>query len=183
MFSKNIKRSLISLIVVALWLPSCALGSIDSVDIDITTGRYILNDDSTDVRVLVRFALPRQISDAEIFFAELFIPLTSYIPDSSALRVLMHPLVISWDENTSWGDLGDSLGREVISDEGTHYATSAEGNQDAYFDITHIVTGWKEERISNNGLILFCSSDELPYFRYRRNRDSPFARVRIYFDQ
>ncbi len=183
MFSKNIKRSLISLIVVALWLPSCALGSIDSVDIDITTGAYLLNDDSTDARVLLRFNLPEQLSNADLFFAELFIPLTSYVPDSSALRVLMHPLVISWDENTSWEDVGDSLGREVISDEGTHYATSAEGNQDAYFDITHIVTAWKEERISNNGLILFCSSDEVPYFRYSRNQNSPYATVRIYFDQ
>ncbi len=183
MFSKNITRSLISLIVVVLWLPSFALGSIDSVDIDITTGAYLLNDDSTDARVLLRFNLPEQLSNADLFFAEFYIPLSSHIPDSSALRVLCLPLAISWNPNNIlWDDLGDSLGSNVIPDEGTHYATTDEGNQDAYFDITHIVRAWKEETMTNNGLILFCSSDELPYFRYSRNRDSPFARVRIYFD-
>lgn len=183
MFSKNIIRSLISLIVVVLWLPSCALGSIDSVDINITTGAYLLNDDSTDARVLLRFKLPEQLSNADLFFAEFYIPLSGYIPDSSALRVLCLPLAVSWNPNNiSWDDLGHSLGSKVIAGAGTHYATTNEGNQDAYFDITHIVRAWKEKTIANNGLILFCSADELPYFKYSCNRDSPFARARIYFD-
>jgi hypothetical protein len=183
MCSKKLTRSLATLIVAVLWLPSFALGSIDSVDVDITTGAYILNGDSTEARVLLRFDLPQQLSNAELYFAEIYIPITSYIPDSSALRVMCLPLSVSWNpNNVSWNDLGDSLDNSVVADEGTHYATVEEGNRNAYFDITPIVAAWKAERIGNYGLVLFCSSDEMPYFRYSREQNSPFAKVKIYFD-
>lgn len=183
MFIKEIRKMTVPLVIAVLFLPSLSLASFDSVLVEIDVGAYILNGDSTEGRVLLRFDLPDGLSNAELFFAELVVPITSYIPDSSALRILMHPLLISWDRNVSWNDIGDTMNDEIIAEDGTHYAATEEGNQEAHFNITRFVTAWTEESISNNGVILFYSSDEAPYFRYNRSNDAPFARVKVYYDR
>lgn len=183
MFIQQIKKIRLSLAVIVLLLPASSVASFDSVYVEINTGAYIFDGSSNVGRVLLSFNLPDQLSNAEIFYAELVVPITSYIPDSSALMVLLHPLLISWDQNVSWNDIGDSMTNEIISGEGSHYATSEEGSQNAYFDITRIVTAWKERRITNNGAILFCPSDEPSYFRYIRNGNVPFAGATIYYDR
>lgn len=182
MFSLKIRKAILPLTVVIIALPSSAFASIDSVSVKINTGAYIFNDDSTETRILLRFDLPKQISEAEIIFAELVIPITGYFPDASALRVQMHPLLITWDWNVSWDDMGDSLSDEISLDDGTLYTSSDKGYQKAYFDITRMVSAWKAGSITNNGLILFCSSEDLPYFKYIRDDNAPFGRVTIHYD-
>jgi len=151
----------------------------DTLSVAINSGAWIQNPDSTQGRLLLSFDIPTVLQDDEITFAELLVPLTASIPDSSVLAVECHPLLISWNpEEVAWDDLGDSLSSEAMA-EGTQYATSTEGEHQAYFDITGIVKSWQDSSLANNGLILYYDSATLPYFTYKRGESAPFATVRF----
>lgn len=180
MFKIKISFVKVAAVTVAFMLASTGIVYADSLTVDITTGALVMNDSRTDARVLLWFDLPSEISDTEPVFAELLIPLTSVIPDSTALAVYCHPLMIPWNPETiSWEDLGDSLTSEVISDEGTLYATSEEGIQGAYFDITSIVKDWVDGRMQNNGLLLFCDAERLSRFQFGGIGNPPLAQVKF----
>ncbi|HBZ01008.1 MAG TPA: hypothetical protein DEO84_06780 [candidate division Zixibacteria bacterium] len=151
----------------------------DTLSVAINSGAWIQNPDSTQGRLLLSFDIPTELQGAEVTFAELLVPLTSSIPDSSVLAVECHPLLVSWSsEEVAWEDVGDTLSSEVIND-GTQYATSSEGSQVAYFDITNIIKSWQDSSLANNGLILYYDSATLPYFTYKRGESAPFATVRF----
>jgi hypothetical protein len=151
----------------------------DTLSVAITNGAYIQNADSSQGRLLLNFDIPTELQDAEFTFAELLVPLTAAIPDSSVLAVECHPLLFSWSsEEVAWEDAGDTLSSEVITD-GTQYATSSEGSQVAYFDITQIVKSWQDSSLANNGLILYYDPFTLPYFTYTRAVGAPFAIVKF----
>lgn len=182
MFDKKIKKFWIAPFVVCLLLHFPSLSLADSLVVEINSGAYIVNPDTTNARLLLRFDLPQELLNTELIFAELLVPITSVIPDSSALRVFCHPLLVSWNpDDIVWDDLGDSLRSEITSEDGTHYATSDEGNQEGYFDITDMVRAWHEGRIDNNGLILFYNAGDPPYFRFTFDPDSPLAGVKIFY--
>jgi hypothetical protein len=150
----------------------------DSLNVEITAGAYL--QDSGQGRLLLKFDLPSELSGAQVTFAELHVPLTATIPDSSALAVECHPLLVSWvPAEVIWEDLGDSLTGDVVAEQGTQYATASEGAQDAYFDVTDIVRSWQDTSITNNGLILFYQTDTQPYFTYSRDEGEPFGTVRF----
>lgn len=180
MFKVKISYVKIAAITVAFMLASTGVVFADSLTVDITTGALVLNDSRTDARVLLSFDLPLELSGAELVFAELLIPLTSVIPDSTALAIYCHPLRIAWSEDEiTWEDLGDSLTAEIISEDGTLYATSEEGNQGAYFDITSVVRAWMDGEMQNNGLLLFCDAERLPRFQFNGGEDLPLAQMRF----
>ena len=151
----------------------------DTLSVAINNGAYIQNADSSQSRLLLNFDVPTALQGAEITFAELLVPLTASIPDSSVLAVECHPLLVSWNpEEIAWETLGDTLSSEAIA-EGTQYATSTEGEHQAYFDITGIVKSWQDSSLANNGLILYYDPATLPYFTYKRGESAPFATVRF----
>ncbi len=152
----------------------------DSLTVDITRGAIVVNNDRTDARLLVSIDLPQELANAEVILAEILFSFVAEIPDSSALTVNCYPLLIAWDPgNIEWEDLGDTLGADVIGENGTIYAISGEGSHESYFDITEMTKAWLDGTIVNNGLIFFCDLDRLPRFRYHRNHREPFAQVRF----
>ena len=170
----------VAAVTVAFMLASTGSVFADSLTVDITTGALVINDSRTDARVLLSFDLPSELSGTELVFAELLIPLTSMIPDSTALAIYCHPLQIAWSEDeVTWEDLGDSLTSEVISEDGTLYATSEEGDQGAYFDLTSVVRTWMDGEMQNNGLLLFCDAERLPRFQFNRGRDLPTPQMKF----
>ena len=180
MFKMKISYVKVAAATVAFMLASTGTVFADSLAVDITIGALVLNDSRTDARVLLSFDLPSELSGAELVFAELLIPLTSMIPDSTALAIYCHPLQITWSENdVTWEDLGDSLTSDVISEDGTLYATSEEGSQGAYFDITGVVRAWMDGEMQNNGLLLFCDAERLPRFLFNRVEDLPLAQMKF----
>jgi hypothetical protein len=158
---KNIRY--ISIIALAALMLS-VVAHADSLVVDITAGAVLINADNGNARSLLRFDLPSELNSAEIVFAELTLPVESIIPDSSALAIYCHPLLVDWNaDEVAWADLGDSLTAEFISEEGTLFATASEGNQTAYFDITGIVRLWQGGSLANNGLVLFYDNTMPPY--------------------
>ena len=152
----------------------------DTLTVNIADGAYLQN--SGQNRLLLGFDLPDELSGTEITFAELLVPLTAFIPDSSALAVECRPLLISWiPAEVAWDDLGDFLTSDVMAEQGTQFATATEGAQEAYFDITDIVRSWQDTSVVNNGLILFYQTDNLPYFSCSRDEGAPFGTVRFDF--
>jgi hypothetical protein len=175
----NRKYILVTLICLLtfLYIPQAKA---DSLSVEINSGAYLLNADSTQGRLLLKFNMPSGLTGAEIAFAELLVPLTVTIPDSSMLAVECHPLLTAWNEGEiSWEDLGDTLSPEVVSEKGHRFATSTEGNQEAYFNITDFIRDWQDSTVVNNGLILYYDPSNLPYFTYKRGEGAPFATVRI----
>jgi hypothetical protein len=152
----------------------------DTLTVAITDGAFIQNADSTQGRLLLKLDLPTELSAAEIVFAELLVPLTAVIPDSSLLAVECDPLLINWNSATvAWDDLGDSLSGDKVSEQGTRYATSTEGSQETYFNITDITRAWQDSSVANNGLILYYDPANPPYFTYSRGEGAPFATIRF----
>jgi hypothetical protein len=151
----------------------------DSLSVEINNGAYLLNADSSQGRLLLKFNMPAELSGTEIAFAELLVPLTVIIPDSSMLAVECSPLLTTWNEEVAWDDLGDTLSPEVVSESGHRFATSTDGYQEAYFNITDFVRDWQDSTIANNGLILYYDPANLPYFTYERGDSAPFATVKF----
>ena len=152
----------------------------DSLEVNIQSGAYLIGDSLNASRLLLKFDLPEELTGAQIIFAELRLPVTSVIPDSSALAVYCNPLLISWDPNeVVWGDLGELPDTEIISNNGTLYATSDIGEQEAYFDITPMTWGWQEDNTTNKGLVFFTLADELPYFQYAHEDGQPWGKVKF----
>jgi hypothetical protein len=169
------------LIVALATLMLSVLAHADSLVVDITAGAILSNPDSDNSRALLRFDLPQGLDSAEIVFAELTLPVESIIPDSSALAIYCHPLLVDWNaDEVTWADLGESLTAEVISEEGTLFATASEGNQTAYFDITGIVRLWQEGSLVNSGLALFYDNTMPPYPVFQSD-GAAWGQVRIVY--
>jgi|WetSurMetagenome_2_1015567.scaffolds.fasta_scaffold17151_1 hypothetical protein len=151
----------------------------DSLTVEVNNGAYLLNADSSQGRILLKFNLPSELSGAEIAFAELLVPLIAFIPDSSMLAVGCSPLLIAWNDEVTWADLGDTFSAEDVSDNSHRFSTSSEGDQEAYFNITDFVRGWQDSSLANNGFILYYDATTLPYFTYKRGESAPFATVRF----
>ena len=156
----------------------------DSLTVNITNGAYIQNPRSNQGRLLIKFDLPSRLASEDIEFAELLIPLTAVIPDSSVLAIYCLPLRIPWDpSDVSWEDLGDSLSADIVVEQSSLYSTSTGGFQGAYFNISEIVKSWQDSIFANHGLILYCEQDKLPYFNYTRRDGSPFGNLNLDFKQ
>ena len=152
----------------------------DSLAVDINTGVFVLSPDSVQGRLHLQFGLPQELSGATVVFAELRVPVVSVIPDSSALMLQCNPLAISWNpDEVTWDNLGDSLTPEIISEDGTVFATSATGEQEAYFDITNIVRGWQDSSLANNGMLLYCEGGSQPSFQLPQGGNEALARVKF----
>jgi hypothetical protein len=172
-------RFLTSVAVVGICMMITASTSFaDSLAVSIDIGALTINEDQTDARLLLSIDIPEELTNAELTFAELVIPLRGVIPDSTVLTVYCHPLMVPWNaETVTWEDLGDSLTPEVISEDGTHYATVDQDEQDAYFDITSMVGSWIGGTAENYGLLLFCDTERLPRFVFSRRDDRALGRV------
>jgi hypothetical protein len=175
-----LKYNYLGLFLGIVILFSASFAQADSLSVAISDGAYLLNADSTQGRLLLKFEMPDELSGAEIVFAELLVPLTAAIPDSSALAVQCSPLLISWvPAELAWNDLGDNLSEEIITEPSTQYATATEGVQEAYFDITQIVKAWQDSALENRGLLLSYDATSLPYFTYAGGEGVPFGVVRF----
>jgi hypothetical protein len=184
MFREKINKYALSLILVVFMTVSAGQLFAESLSVDINTGAYLLDSNSGRARLLLRFDLPPGLADARLVFAELSLPLTASIPDSSALTVYCHPLAMSWNpDEISWEDLGDSLGSDVMSENETMFATNVDGEQRGYFDITDIVKSWQDTTLANNGLVLFYEPFSVPYFTYSNGLGSTIATVRFDYTQ
>ncbi len=176
----GINNSALALLLGLVLLLSAQVTLADTLTVNITESAYLLNDDAAQGRLMLKFDLPDELSGTEITFAELLVPLTAFIPDSSALAVESRPLLISWiPAEVTWDDLWDSLTSDVMAEQGTQFATATAGAQEAYFDITDIVRSWQDTSVVNNGLILFCQTDNLPYFSCSRDEGALFGTVRF----
>lgn len=170
---------IILLAITAGLLPPC-LALADSLTVDIATGAYLFNADTSDVRALMQFDLPSELDSAEIVFAELTVPIGCVIPDSSAMALYCQPLLIGWNPiDVAWENLGDSLTDAVIG-EGTLFATSYEGWQTAYFDVTGILRSWQDRTIANNGMLFYYDNSMLPYLTFDYERRL-FGQVKIIY--
>jgi hypothetical protein len=165
-------------------LLSAGLAMADTLDVAVARVAIVYNADSSDARLLLQIALPEALDSATIRFAELRVPITSVIPDSSALTIYCRPLLIGREPgNIVWGDLGDSPDTSVVSRKGTHFGTAVIGPQTAYFDITRILTRWREGRMADRGLLLYANPRQLARFTCGRHGDEPFATVHIDYEQ
>jgi len=152
----------------------------ESLEVEVNRGALISNADSSDLRLLMLFALPQELNSAKIYFAELRVPITSVIPDSSALTIYCRPLLMSWvPDDVRWDDIDDRPSPSVVSRRGTHFGTSRIGPQTASFDITPIFRKWKDGTLANNGLIVYANPGMLSRFDWHGERNTPFAGVHV----
>jgi hypothetical protein len=161
-------------------LLSASLAQADSLTVAVNDGAYLLNADSSRGWVLLKLNIPGELTGAEIIFAELRVPLTASIPDSSALAVECRSLLISWDPaEVTWNDLGDSPSGEIIAEHEAQFSTASEGEQEAYFDITEMAKAWQDSSLANNGILLYCNPIQQPYFAYSKSEGAPFAIIKF----
>lgn len=152
----------------------------DSLDIEITTGAFLINPLGSDGVLLLKFDMPPNLADSQIVFAELDVPITPVIPDSSLLMLHCNQLAIQWDPSTiTWADLGDTIGSGVIVGDGSIFASSTTETQQAYIDITELMKSWARGDVANNGVVLFRSIENPSYFGFDLNGDSSYANVKL----
>ncbi len=155
----------------------------DSLEVAVNQGAIVYSGDSSDVRLVMEIALPQALDSTQIRFAELQVPITSIIPDSTALTLYCRPLLASWEPNTiDWEDLGDFPDTSVVSFKGTHFGTAQSGSQTAYFDITRLIKRWQGNTMTNNGLVLYANPRQQSRFTCPRQGNEPYATVRIIYE-
>jgi len=182
MFTNTIKQSVTLLAALILIIPSGAALA-DSLDVEVTQGAFIYDADSSDARLVLEFAMPAALDSARIHFAELRVPITSVIPDSSILTVFCRPVLVAWDpENVTWEIFGDFPDSSVVTHKGAHFGTAKEGPLNAYFDISRIVQKWQDGSLVRYGLMFYVDPHGRARFAFQRQNDAPFAVVHIDYE-
>jgi hypothetical protein len=115
----------------------------------------VISDSNSNQRLVVQFALPQDISDTTLVFAEISFAITPEYSIDSILQFDCIRLSTEWNPNkvgwsSPWTNPGgdyDTLMTPAM------FATTQVGAQTAYFDITEIVRDWLRETAPNYGLI------------------------------
>lgn len=170
---------MIGTLISTVMIAGDAKARVDTLDVEVSTGQYMFNRDSTQARFAFDVTLPNQLTGKELYFAELYVPISSDDLDSAALNILCHPLLARFDYDNF--PINDSIPRKLIWEKGACFATSRGGSQEAYFDVTPLIEGWRQREIENYGLLLFTATDNSARIRFERFDGNICARLRLFY--
>jgi len=181
--NSNTTYTICGLALIILSILCVNISSADSLVVYINSAAITANDDLTGMRLIMQFDLPEELTDKELIFAEMTIPIISQITDSSALELFCNPLLIGLELNeVEFEDVDDSSLVDIASQGGTVFATPAVGNQTAYFDITNIVRAWADSSLADNGLIFYVTENSIPTFGLDNDAEA-VATVKFIYNQ
>ena len=144
--------------------------------------------DARDTRVLLFFELPPEVmrSEVQVDFATLHCK--AQVMDAAMGEIDVFPMTAQWkDASTiSWSDPWNHPGGDYQEDflPGNYSLRSEAGQKEVAIDITKIVQGWQKGNLSNKGLMLKLSTDDLSTssVRYSMDRDNVVLRIHYSFE-
>jgi hypothetical protein len=163
------KKTMIVTLIALLALSVCVLAE----EITFPVTEYSVISDSIDnPRLVAKFALPQEITDTTLVFAEIRFGITPQYSTDSILQLECIRISTEWSPNnvgwsSPWTNLGGDFDTLMTP---AMFATTEVGTQTAYFDITEIVRDWLKNTTPNHGLIFIapegltseCTIDQLP---------------------
>lgn len=127
-------------------------------------------------RIAIYFTLPEQVSDREIIYAELFIPLDLggvEILGDSLLDMEAYDITSEWSEdNVSWDSPWSEPGGDIDSLSSYAYTITLQQSEDIHMDIRRFVRSIVDGDVVNHGLMLIPLKYDQPAFHFHRNIDS-----------
>ncbi len=127
-------------------------------------------------RIAIHFTLPEQVSDQEIIYAELFIPLDLRgveILGDSLLDMEAYDITSDWsEENVSWDSPWSEPGGDIDSLSSYAYTITLQQSEDVHMDIRSFVRSVVKGDIVNHGLMLIPLKYDQPAFHFHQNIDS-----------
>lgn len=141
--------------------------------------------ESRDVRVLLYFNLPEDVLDSRAIVD--FVTLTCEAQVTGAVmgQIDIFPVTnewkslgeISWDN--PWENAGGDYSEEYLE---SNYTLKSEwGKKEISIDITEVVQDWQKGTLSNNGIIIKLSQDDLENYSLKYNFDRENIGLKIFY--
>ncbi len=168
--------------LMALIIVSPAISAEVTANLDRCVVLNAENDNTAESKIAMHFALPEEVSEKEVVYAEIYIPIQIQRQDSDSLfEFRLYPLLSGWSEDEidfeNSEDITDSLSA------GAYTVMLGEANE-FHIDITSFVREATEGERPNHGLIAIADLLGDANIRLPENLDGPIrtsARVRIVY--
>lgn len=121
--------------------------------------------ETRDKRVLLFFELPKEISDSKMVVDFALLICEAGVNNALAGQIDIFPITTEWKNKSviSWDDPWDKSGGDYSEEylANNYTLKSAYGKKEISVDVTGIIQDWQKEELSNNGIVLKLSQDDL----------------------